>query len=443
VSPNSAKSNKDHHAPFFNAPPLEQLSAKRRGPRWTIAGRTRTVEEIHASKTPGPGAYSPYTPGKPKPPSFSLLTRLEEKITSFAPGPGAYTHDGLPRKQIGISLQFRNYPRSSNTTVPGPGQYAPKPCVPSSPRWSLRGRIADPNDKLNSRTPGPAQYSPEKPKSARASLLHARLQTNDKKGMIPGPGAYGNPDMNRIRARPPSFSLGGRLDRSWSGTGMSPGPGAYDARLRGGGLAYSMTPRREDVTSPKAPGPGAYTIASTVGESKATGMGIGDRFGDRDKMKSNPGPGAYFPKTDFVSDKERVPAFSMTARRSGGISARLYPGPGAYTPKMDSVKPSSPRSTLHPRINYPGGNTVTPGPDHYNAIRPITAPAITLKSRIDPKAGFVSPGAGAYDVQGKDNFTKARSPAFSLGKRIQPGSMSLTPGPGQYETAFTVTERAH
>eukprot|EP00288_Rhodomonas_lens_P013064 CAMPEP_0177692476 /NCGR_PEP_ID=MMETSP0484_2-20121128/1872_1 /TAXON_ID=354590 /ORGANISM="Rhodomonas lens, Strain RHODO" /LENGTH=367 /DNA_ID=CAMNT_0019203193 /DNA_START=109 /DNA_END=1209 /DNA_ORIENTATION=+ len=352
----------DEAPPFYENPRLDQLSPKVRAPRWTFGGRTKHVEEIYASQTPGPGAYSPGSSGY-KPPAFSLYGRLQDKNTSFAPGPGAYSHDGAPRKRIAVSLQSRNFPPDGSSTTPGPGQY--KQDMPStSPRYSLGGRLNDPYAKLSASTPGPAQYNPEKPRVNRATRLHGRVQDIDKRGNMPGPGAYGNPDMTRVKTRPPAFSLGGRPQTANSG-GLGPGPGNYNPRKPGTSLAYSMTPRREGgawTTNKQQPGPGAYSPYDST--SAGAGMGIGPRFNYSDKL--GPGPGAYQPNLNKGS-----PAYTMTARRSGDFGGRrMQPGPGAYSPKTEFVLSSSPRCSLHSRLNTPAANLNTPGPNHYNAVRP-------------------------------------------------------------------------
>jgi len=307
----------------------------------------------------------------------------------------------------------------------------------TSPRYSLGGRLNDPYAKLSASTPGPAQYNPEKPRVNRATRLHGRVQDIDKRGNMPGPGAYGNPDMTRVKTRPPAFSLGGRPQTANSG-GLGPGPGNYNPRKPGTSLAYSMTPRREGgawTTNKQQPGPGAYSpydSTSAGADQRKAGMGIGPRFNYSDKL--GPGPGAYQPNLNKGS-----PAYTMTARRSGDFGGRrMQPGPGAYSPKTEFVLSSSPRCSLHSRLNTPAANLNTPGPNHYNAVRPNTAPAVTLKGRIEPKLGFVSPGPNMYQTRGREDLVKPKSPAYSLGRKLpMGGNKERAPGPGEYETAFT------
>jgi hypothetical protein len=112
----------------------------------------------------------------------------------------------------------------------------------------------------------------------------------------------------------------------------------------------------------------------------------------------NPGPAAYNPSVDFYSRKESAPRYSMTARRDELRSVGSNPGPGAYTPAMESVKINSPRYTLGGRLDGTGKGVPSPGPAHYNPQRPVTAPGISLKGRVEFKPAFVTPGPSAYKV---------------------------------------------
>ena len=66
---------------------------------------------------------------------------------------------------------------------------------------------------------------------------------------------------------------------------------------------------------------------------------------------------------------------------------------------MDAVKVCSPRYSLLGRQDNRGKGISTPGPAHYNPQRPVTAPGISLKSRIDVKPAFVTPSPAAYQVR--------------------------------------------
>ena len=161
--------------PFANSPRLNVLSNKKRGPAYSLSGRTEIKTDnlgpgpgecwrgvspchppnpppfrrlhlrplrraqacTHALRCPRPysakerelkvracwytGAYSPGAATARKAPSYSMTARTEQKDTVFAPGPGAYNPDGKLRKQIPITMTSRNFVKSANASDPGPG----------------------------------------------------------------------------------------------------------------------------------------------------------------------------------------------------------------------------------------------------------------------------------------------------------------------------------
>ena len=146
--------------------------------------------------------------------------------------------------------------------------------------------------------------------------------------------------------------------------------------------------------SASTPGPGAYSPSGK--QSRAAGVGIGDRWNQKEIL-ANPGPGAYTPSVDFYSKKETSPKYSMTARRDTILST-ANPGPGAYTPAIDTIKVRSPRYSLQGKTESLK-SPITPGPAHYNPQRPVTSPGISIKSRIDVKPAFVTPSPAHYQVR--------------------------------------------
>ena len=235
----------------------------------------------------------------------------------------------------------------------GAGAYKPENPNFVSPRWTLASKLECGN---SDNFPGPSQYSPEKPKTTRATLLHARVKDQHNSAFYnPGPGAYGVRADNNIRPKAPAYSLGPRTTYSPFSAKESPGPGAYDNHMTFNNAKpqsprFSITPRRQISINSFTPGPGAYTpaLAGSPAAPKS-GIGIGDRFPS--KLKGPlPGPGQYDPKIDYSSLKEGIPAYSLTARRTDKSNNAAFPGPGTYSPQCDAVKPSSPRHTLHSRF---------------------------------------------------------------------------------------------
>ena len=374
---------------FANSPRMDVLSSKKRGPAWSLGGRT----EIKSSNLgPGPGAYAVVWPGKA--PSYSMTSRKEDKNLHYSPGPGAYSPDGKLRKQIPISLKSRNDSKPSGHGQPGPGAYVPVNPNFVSPKWTMTGRQ---EIKSLNTTPGPQDYRPEKPRPARGSLMHGKIKYKDDESIKnPGPGAYDASNIDAVRSKPPAFSLQARASYNPM-SARTPGPGAYTMPEARSKTAFSMTPRRDLKHGPAVttPGPAAYTLPQY--KARAVGMGVGDRFGYKDS-KGAPGPGAYTPSIDTYSVKEGVPKYSMTPRRDELKSSAKVPGPGEYVPAMDTVKVRSPRFSIRRRLDDSGSGVSTPGPAHYHPQRPVTAPGISMKSRIDFKPSYVTPGPAAYEV---------------------------------------------
>lgn len=303
-----------------------------------------------------------------------------------------------------------------------------------SPRYSMKGR---PKDSHRDHTPGPLDYSPEKPRTSRASALHPKLKYfPDSAQSNPGPGAY-QLGKERVsdKVTPPTFSIRGRL--AYSPTSLqTPGPGAY--QLEGNSKrGFTMTPRREDKDHRgMMPGPGAYTPQ----RPKTTAFSIRGRMDYNPASLTTPGPAAYDPKVDFYSVKKGIPSFSMVSRTKlqEGTGVKNGPGPGHYNPSIEfySTKVSSPRMSMHGRLNPPNSGMNNPGPNQYNPQRPSSAPAPTLKGRVQMGSVFVTPHATAYDPK-----LPGKSPSFSIRGRVDYKPKSLeTPGPGHYNAAFTFFE---
>eukprot|EP00285_Hemiselmis_virescens_P015244 CAMPEP_0173385460 /NCGR_PEP_ID=MMETSP1356-20130122/8064_1 /TAXON_ID=77927 ORGANISM="Hemiselmis virescens, Strain PCC157" /NCGR_SAMPLE_ID=MMETSP1356 /ASSEMBLY_ACC=CAM_ASM_000847 /LENGTH=426 /DNA_ID=CAMNT_0014341269 /DNA_START=238 /DNA_END=1515 /DNA_ORIENTATION=- len=405
--------------PFQNAPRLYTLSQKPTGPRWSMPGRSPGDKP---STNPGPGAYSPEK-GQYNP-KFSMLPRrdLADLHSKDMPGPGAYNADGKLRKQIPVSLGARNFPKDDFRETPGPGAYTPVDPTHVAPKYSLLGR---PNDRAGDYTPGPLDYSPRQIHTSRATSLHPKLAHHPNSAASnPGPGSYSlGKERVSDKMNPVSFSIRGRVDYN-PASGVTPGPGTYnpDNRKQRG---FSMTPRRADLDhGGMTPGPGAYSPKRPT----TTAYSIRGKIEYDPQSLQTPGPAAYNPKDTFYSVKQGIPAFTMTGRAKlpeGGV--KNAPGPGHYDPSINfySTKASSPRHTMHGKLNYPSASTNTPGAGQYNVIRPNTAPAPTLKSRVPMGKEFVTPHATAYDPK----MTGRKGPSFTLRGRVsyQPKSLE-TPG---------------
>lgn len=152
---------------------------------------------------------------------------------------------------------------ASKTSVPGPGQYAPKEVnLMASPRFGF-GTAKRDGLVGKSSTPGPGAYATHSVIGAEGSKYSVTGRRNDKEMMTltPGPGAYQPSDAARAgNDKYPAWSFGTSARAGLSGSKATPGPGQYEMFSKiGSGPAFSMKARR-DVTNRHniTPGPGAH-----------------------------------------------------------------------------------------------------------------------------------------------------------------------------------------
>lgn len=125
---------------------------------------------------------------------------------------------------------------------PGPGAYATTK-IKDAPLFSMGMKLKE-LEPFTSKTPGAGTYDPVKEKTIRSYpkfSMGAKLKTeldSVKSKQVPGPGTYIN-SAEKLRQASPSFGFG--------------------------------TMRRPDIAkkTSNVPGPGAYTLKSTVGEATA------------------------------------------------------------------------------------------------------------------------------------------------------------------------------
>ncbi|KAH8030279.1 hypothetical protein HPB51_006711 [Rhipicephalus microplus] len=126
---------------------------------------------------------------------------------------------------------------------------------------------------------------------------------------------------------------------------------------------WSPTKRRGPISSDfKTPGPGAFTIPSTIGEKASTNVTKGQKapaftFGTKTEEKRDlfvPGPGAYNIAGLSEKGKETVPAPTMAPklREPEGFKT---PAPGAYNPEKaeQCVLSAAPMYTFGSKIRDP------------------------------------------------------------------------------------------
>eukprot|EP00928_Gymnodinium_smaydae_P047848 TRINITY_DN31962_c0_g1_i1.p2 TRINITY_DN31962_c0_g1~~TRINITY_DN31962_c0_g1_i1.p2 ORF type:complete len:226 (+),score=39.53 TRINITY_DN31962_c0_g1_i1:64-741(+) len=150
---------------------------------------------------------------------------------------------------------------------------------------------------MNADSPGP-RYAPidttlHKHTRAPAVSMGARLQGPEKEGGVPGPGQYGC-------AKPTCIQLGK-------------------------GFGFGSAPRLQMKKTKDLPGPGAYSVPTSLG---GVHMSFGGGVQEQGKAAGNPGPGAYKPNFVQVERGETKVAFTQFL---GTEEKKEVPGPGQYS----------------------------------------------------------------------------------------------------------------
>ncbi|CAN7995146.1 unnamed protein product, partial [Ixodes hexagonus] len=212
---------------------------------------------------------------------------------------------------------------------------------------------------------------------------------------------------------------------------------------------WTPTKRRGPIASDfKTPGPGSFTIPSTIGHQSSTNVTKGSKapsytFGAKIEEKKDlfvPGPGTYNIAGISEKGKETVPAPFIGAKIKEPEGFKT-PAPGAYNPeKADSVLNAAPSYTFGAKIKDPKPADI-PGFDHQSQgetrrpliIRNRRAPrfsfGLKLKSLFRPND---NPAPGTYDVEKSQPVVYPKSPSFSIRRKFHDPSPDVSPAPGDY-----------
>lgn len=363
---------------------------------------------------PGPGAYTiGGSIGTSRQNQFSMGTRTKILLPgSASPGPGAYSVS-VPSHRIPISMKGRGKD-SSTANSPGPGNYSiTNTNLPRAPQFTMQARpstsaaLATPG----AISPGPGAYDISKPlSSTRGITLKSRPLIDKDSANTPGPGQYNVTDANLESA--PKFTMSTRLVQ---GSAMrpaptTPGPGAYSLPSTvGSAPAITVACRREiPPHSHSTPGPAAYanTDASVVAR-RAPQFSIGARTALPEMGGASPGPAAY------VIPPHRVRPITMSGRPKDKPSNLSFPGPAHYANTSGAA--TSPRSPAYSMLGRPvtagpifaPAPSITPGPGAYDTTRALRSDrAISLKGRPTIKSDGDLPGPGAYNIPSGNNGPK-------------------------------------
>jgi hypothetical protein len=217
--------------------------------------------------------------------------------------------------------------------------------VKSSPTYSMGAREKNPSFIRSSSTPAPGTYN-----------------VTDDSG-------------NTKFVQQPTFRFGG--ERRWGAPSLSlerqPGPGAYQpkdpALMVSPKVGFGSSNRLQGaILSHVAPGPGAYEMRSTLGESRAF-TARGRHVSQFIPTKSMPGPGAYNPVTTYAMKQGPKAGFGTSRRDGLGALRGMGPGPGSYDlQNHKNVGADAPKTSMTSRRRVTDIDSyLTPGPGSYNS----------------------------------------------------------------------------
>ena len=320
--------------------------------------------------------------------------------------------------------------------------------------WSIGAKLPQKEQVSN---PGPGQYSSRNDDSKKSKPPEWTIGTSKRnvfntRALSPGPGAYKTIDDKNSA---PKYHFGTKSTTSLDKfKKMVPGPGQYEPQSNAfNKTAFSFGGRHilQDKNAMSKPGPGAYSLNSTL--TKSLG-----KFGTSNKwvplvsklILSNPGPGQY---TDSKEDtlKKSAPKYGFgsstrTEEKSTKIR-QLFPGPGHYS-SQTNLGHEAPKYSLVSRRpdTAPRAGRNSPGPGNYNPTDSFT------KTQM-PKCKFgnsirkdlkrdASPSPDAYSINKLDS-RKHNSPSFGFGSsnRKPLSETSFSPGPGNYSIPSKITEK--
>merc|ERR1712224_691798 len=315
------------------------------------------------------------------------------------------------------------------------------------PKWTIGGRTnivngppdsrVQPVDSHAFKTPGPDEYRPNSGhwrKNIKKSFGLALKKTGDNQINRPGPAEY----AFRFEDRGPAYSLSKRLPESTSDN--NPGPAAYDLGTTiGDSVAKSITSRQPEISNKWAPSPNTYAVLSRLGEGPKYSMTY--REFER-KIGPKPSPANYKPnlknldtQPEFSCRKVCRPVFPDILNYSEhSLMKNNTVGPGTYVSHSEFSNNDKPAYSMGKRLD-PTINE-TPGPASYKIkqnARPDArrAAAFPMGNRIESKffsSSTTGPGPAAYNPT-----LKTSTPQYSMSSRNKKQTSSKTPAPNSYK----------
>lgn len=214
---------------------------------------------------------------------------------------------------------------------------------------------------------------------------------------------------------------------------------------------WTPTKRRGPISSDfKTPGPGAFTIPSTIGDRASTNVTKGQKapsftFGTKPEEKRDlfvPGPGTYniAGLSEKGKDTVSAPTMAPKLREPEGFKT---PAPGAYNPEKaeQCVLSASPMYTFGSKIRDPKPADI-PAPGTYCPEKSdtvlATTPAYTFGIKHKDLRPDDVPAPGAYCPERADTVL-AVTPAYTFGTKPKDAKPDDFPAPGKYNVPGTDT----
>ena len=348
-----------------------------------------------------------------------------------SPGPAAYSYDHYRRSSDGWTFGVKHKDYFKIIDMPGPGSYNAqrKSKVPL-------GKIG--TSKRNSKStsyqsPGPGTYNhPSSLKKNGWSIQGKRKQRGSSEDLGPGPASY-NPKLPEINGGTPAWTLGGK-HKNKEGETLGPGPNTYfpsinPVKPRPKSAAFTKG-KRDKKHGYEIPGPGNYSIKSTVGGGPK--YGITGRPKTSKREADGPGPTAYHPNCNYTKPRPKSAKIGKSKRMSKVVDNT--PGPGQYErkPKLDK------RGGKIGSAKRPSSAIKSEGPGPASYLLPSyigTKPGKTIGGKRQEKSADNLPGPGAYHKVGLPS-----GPAYSIagkgGKDFDMIENSKKPGPNTYYPSY-------
>ena len=244
----------------------------------------------------------------------------------------------------------------------------------------------------------------------------------------PGPGTYNLQQVGEVGKDAPHVSMAGRHDTTTTADSV-PGPGSYNVQApRTGGI--TMAARHEDRVDDWKVAPGTYNVPSASDGPSYSMSG-------RQELKTEqlaPGPGHY----SIDSSIGKAPAASISGRHALKED-RFQPGPGQYSASYEQSKHSAPAYSMRPKTALPHSADSVPAPGTYNISSTVgkDAPAVSMSGRHAVRADNFQPGPGTYNLQQVGEVGKDAPHVSMAGRHDTTTTADSVPGPGSYDVQVT------